>query len=301
MTLETLDLKDPELTGLKSGGTSDAQAPAPHGAAQPAPAAEDQKAPGESHTDPETTGDSEQAERTPEQIEAQRREKARAHERRRLERARTRAAEAAAEAKLLREALERERAARTQRAEGEPLREHFEDYESYLEARAEYRAEKKVAEALKAREEAQRAQERERQAAVVEERTAREWAGREKAFMETAQDYEAVVLPFVDEELQSLDIAARRAIVESDKGPQLLYHLAQNAEEAERIARLSPVRQVAELGKLEDRLSTPAKRTTSAPAPATPVASRGSAGKKLEDMSIEETRAFLRSAGARYV
>ena len=70
--------------------------------------------------------------------------------------------------------------------------------------------------------------------------------------------------------------------------------------EVERIAKLSPARQTAEIGKLELKLPVNAKRTTSAPAPARPIASRTSGSKDMENMSIEETRAYLKAHGARY-
>lgn len=48
------------------------------------------------------------------------------------------------------------------------------------------------------------------------------------------------------------------AIVESEQGPQIAYHLAKHPEEAARIYALSPTRQIAELGRLEATLTAPA-------------------------------------------
>jgi len=71
-----------------------------------------------------------------------------------------------------------------------------------------------------------------------------------------------------------------QAIVESEIGPDLAYHLAKNPAEARRIAALSPISQVREIGRLEARLSEPsapkAKTATDAP-PATPQV-RGAGG-----------------------
>jgi hypothetical protein len=60
-------------------------------------------------------------------------------------------------------------------------------------------------------------------------------------------------------------------------GPEILYHLGQNPAEAKRIAQLSPLSQAKEIGKLEDKLSSnpPAKKTSSAPAPISPVNGKG--------------------------
>ena len=64
----------------------------------------------------------------------------------------------------------------------------------------------------------------------------------------------------------------------SDVGPEVAYYLGTNVKETERIARLPPILQAKEIGKIEARLADnpPVKRTTSAPAPITPVTARGS-------------------------
>jgi hypothetical protein len=66
----------------------------------------------------------------------------------------------------------------------------------------------------------------------------------------------------------------------SDIGPDLIYHLGSNPKEAERIARMPPVLQAKEIGKLEAKLASnpPAKRTSTAPAPIAPVTARSSSG-----------------------
>jgi hypothetical protein len=64
----------------------------------------------------------------------------------------------------------------------------------------------------------------------------------------------------------------------SDIGPDVAYYLGSNVKEAERIARLSPFLQAKEIGKIEAKLSDnpPIKKSTSAPAPITPVTARTS-------------------------
>lgn len=51
----------------------------------------------------------------------------------------------------------------------------------------------------------------------------------------------------------------RDAILESEVGAHILHHLAKNPDEAERIGKLTVGRALKEIGKLEDRLSKPAK------------------------------------------
>lgn len=59
----------------------------------------------------------------------------------------------------------------------------------------------------------------------------------------------------------------------SDLGPDLAYWLGSNPRESERIARLSPLQQARELGKIEAKIANEpiVKKTSSAPAPITPV------------------------------
>lgn len=70
----------------------------------------------------------------------------------------------------------------------------------------------------------------------------------------------------------------------SDVGPDVAYYLGSNLKEAARISKLAPYQQAKELGKLEAKLadSPPVKKTSSAPAPISPVTARGSTGKVLD-------------------
>ena len=63
-----------------------------------------------------------------------------------------------------------------------------------------------------------------------------------------------------------------------DDFEQVAYNLGSNPKDAERISRLSPLAQAKEIGKIEAKLSInpPVKKTTSAPAPISPVTARSS-------------------------
>ena len=65
--------------------------------------------------------------------------------------------------------------------------------------------------------------------------------------------------------------SAAQFCVESPVGAKIAYHYAKNEEAFEKFLQLSPTRQIAELGKLEDKLSVKAapqiKKVSSAPAP----------------------------------
>ena len=67
-----------------------------------------------------------------------------------------------------------------------------------------------------------------------------------------------------------------QTIQASEIGPDVIYWLGSNPKEAERIARLSPLLQAREIGKIEARLASnpPAKKTSTAPAPIAPVTAR---------------------------
>jgi hypothetical protein len=65
--------------------------------------------------------------------------------------------------------------------------------------------------------------------------------------------------------------AMAQAILESEDRADVAYALFSDQAEAWRISKLSPLRQAAEIGKLEAKLSiTPPKKPSSAPAPITP-------------------------------
>jgi hypothetical protein len=65
----------------------------------------------------------------------------------------------------------------------------------------------------------------------------------------------------------------------SDVGPDLAYYLGKNREEAVRISEMTVAQQGAALARLEVKISNapPVKKTSSAPAPISPVNPRGSA------------------------
>jgi hypothetical protein len=79
------------------------------------------------------------------------------------------------------------------------------------------------------------------------------------------------------------DIPVSNAMAEiirsSDVGPDLAYYLGKNREEAVRISEMTVAQQGAALARLEVKISNapPVKKTSSAPAPISPVNPRGSA------------------------
>lgn len=83
-----------------------------------------------------------------------------------------------------------------------------------------------------------------------------------------------------------------QALIDSDTPAKLMAYMAANSEEVERISKLSPARQAAELGKLELKL-TSAPKTSKAPEPIKPIGNRGSVSTgDISKMSVDEYIAF---------
>ena len=154
----------------------------------------------------------------------------------------------------------------------EPQPSQFNDAFEYAKALAEYSTEKALAERDR-----QMAQQREQEA---QQKIIQSWA-------QKVQEAKAE-LPDFDDLVASSDVvvnnAVRDAILESDVGPKILYHLAENNDLAKKIASLSPNAALREIGKLEARFEVnPETKQTApvvrskAPAPIQPI--RGGQGK----------------------
>lgn len=154
----------------------------------------------------------------------------------------------------------------------EPQPSQFSDAFEYAKALAEFSTEKALAE-------------RDRQVAQ-----AREQEAQQKIIQSWAQKVQEAKaeLPDFDDLVASSDVvvnnAVRDAILESDVGPKILYHLAENNDLAKKIASLSPNAALREIGKLEAKFEvTPETKQTTpvvrskAPTPIQPI--RGGQGK----------------------
>ena len=153
----------------------------------------------------------------------------------------------------------------------EPQPSQFADAFEYAKALAEYSTERALAE-------------RDRQQAL-----AREQEAQQKIIQSWAQKVQEAKaeLPDFDDLVASSDVvvnnAVRDAILESDVGPRILYHLAENNDLAKKIAGLSANAALREIGKLEARFEAkPEVKQTApvvrskAPAPIQPI--RGGQG-----------------------
>jgi len=140
----------------------------------------------------------------------------------------------------------------------EPLKpDDFTNAQAYADALAERKAQELLA----------------RRTAVAEQATVLDaYQDREEEARSKYDDFEQVAynpkLPVTETMAQTIQ--------SSEIGPDVIYWLGSNPKEADRIARLSPLMQAREIGKIEARLASnpPAKKTSTAPAPIAPVTAR---------------------------
>lgn len=242
----------------------------------------------------ETTAEGEAVKVETDEQKAERRESRRSRARAREA---AKLAEAQTEARMLRERLDSQTAKPV--TEEEPKREAFDSLEDYHRALAKHEARLEARQTIETERKARQEQETKARTSETDRKIADAWSKGEEAFKKEAKDYDEVVAEFVESDLSDLDLSARRAILESDLGQRVLYHLAKNPDEAERIAKLSPTRQVIEIGKLEDKV-VPQKKQTSAPAPVSQVKGRSTVVGYSDNMSDADFRAWSKANGARW-
>lgn len=113
-----------------------------------------------------------------------------------------------------------------------------------------------------------------REAAKQQSQVLESYQEREEQARDKYDDFEQVAY---NPNLPITNVMAE-TIQHSEIGPELAYYLGSNPKDADRISRLSPYLQAKEIGKIEAKLADnpPVKRTTSAPAPISPVTARTS-------------------------
>lgn len=151
----------------------------------------------------------------------------------------------------------------------EPMPSQFTDAFEYAKALSEWSAENAVKQMKLQEAEVKAAEER---AKVVEA-----WNKRQANAKADLPDYEEMIAS------SSVMVSdqVRDAIIESDVGPKILYHLAENPEIAEALSKKSVTAALREIGRLEERFDVkePSKtvQKTRAPAPIQPLRASSSA------------------------
>lgn len=175
---------------------------------------------------------------------------------------------------------QQQRAAETQIVKAAPTAsaDQFESPEAYAEALAYQKAEELIARREAAKQQSQ----------VLESYHEREEEARSKY-----DDFEQVAY---NPKLPITNVMAE-TIQASDIGPEVAYFLGANPKEAERISRLSPLMQAKEIGKIEVKLADnpPVKKTTSAPAPISPVTARASVNPSYDTTDPRSTKSMSTS------
>lgn len=179
-----------------------------------------------------------------------------------------------------------------QNDDSEPTIDKFDNFDQYVAAKAEYIAKKQIESTLTARDKHQSA-ERE---ATERTKTVESWNKRVAAITAEMPDFEEVITSSDVPMTQPME----QAILESEIGPKLAYYLANNPEEAEKIAAMSPIGAIRTLGRIEERLATakPEVKPTNAPAPIKPLGSRATVAKDPGKMSDAEYEKWRKSGKA---
>lgn len=180
----------------------------------------------------------------------------------------------------------------------QPKPEDFTTVAEYTDALTDWKVDRKFAE--------REQQQIEAQARAQAEANDKAFKARLAATMKEIPDYQEVV--------DGTDAIARHHILnyllESEVGPKLQYHLAKHPDVLDRLNSLSPIKAIAELGKLEDKLDTKVEpkadtaklnglSVSQAPAPITPIDGKATpVHKDPATMSIQELRAYEREREA---
>lgn len=173
-----------------------------------------------------------------------------------------------------------------------PKSDDFDSHEAYVEALTEWKLE---------------AKEKEREAKNKEAQVKAEFQKKSESFQEKLSEFKEATEDF-DEAMEDVDdvdvnLHLQEMFISSDFGPQLMYELAKDRKELERINSLSPLAAAREIGKIEARIlknsdssKETEKKQTKAPPPIAPVGSKGSVrnAKSPEEMSYTEYAAWRR-------
>lgn len=234
------------------------------------------------------TGAAQTEEETTEKPETE--EQRRSKFQRRLDRQKAARIEAETRARIAEERLSRLEAQQTQpqpQSNGKPLISQFETADEYATAMEKW-AESKANETAKQREEREAQEKFQRQRS----QSLSEFQERVEDAREKYADYDTVA----GGNHPVTQIMAD-AITDIEEGPEVAYYLGKHPSEASRIAQLSPLRQVAEIGKLVAKIAAqPATvKPSAAPEPIRPVTAAGKSRvidttdpRSVKDMSTSE-------------
>jgi hypothetical protein len=180
--------------------------------------------------------------------------------------AEAKAAAAEVQARMEREARERiERERNELKAKYEPPKsdtlgpkpdpQQFQDVNEYSQALEEWTTEKVTLEREKAEFEAR--------VTAHRQQIAKSWAERQAATRIEIADYDAKIAAST----VSVSNAVQEAIIESEVGPKILYHLAEHPDFAEKLGKMTITSALREIGKLESKFEGGKQETQAAAKP----------------------------------
>jgi hypothetical protein len=177
-----------------------------------------------------------------------------------------------------RDQAQRQSEQQTLRAAPTASADQFESTEAYAEALALQKAEELIAK---------------REAAKQHSQVLESYHDLEEEARTKYDDFEQVAY---NPKLPVTNVMAE-AIQSSEIGPELAYYLGSNPKEADRISRMTPLGQAKEIGKIEAKLvsAPPVKKTTSAPAPISPVTARSSGSPAYDTTDPRSTKTMTDS------
>ena len=177
-----------------------------------------------------------------------------------------------------REQAQRQSEQQTLRAAPTASPDQFESTEAYADALAYQKAEELLAK---------------REAAKQQSQVLESYHDLEEEARTKYDDFEQVAY---NPKLPVTNVMAE-TIQSSEIGPELAYYLGSNPKEAERISRMTPLSQAKEIGKIEAKLvsAPPVKKTTSAPAPISPVTARSSGSPAFDTTDPRSTKTMTDS------
>lgn len=179
--------------------------------------------------------------------------------------------------------------------DGRPRPEDFETHLEFMEKLTDWK--------LDQREQAKKADDHKAKLKADQQALEKAHFAREKAFAEKTADY-AEVLKDVDH-FKGASPTLAEIIGTSEIGPELMYELAKNPEEYERINALPPIAAAREMGKIESRIASLSsdaqkpepKKQTKAPPPIAPVSSKGgSVAKSIHEIAASGSQAEYEAA-----
>lgn len=176
--------------------------------------------------------------------------------------------------------------------DAEPKRDSFDSYEAYLEAKAEWKAERKVESAL-ARDRQER-QQREQQQGVAQQtqHVAAEFERRQSEFAKQHADYREVVLENDDVQIPDSALALIPMLPE---GHVAAYAIGKNPDLAQSLWGKPPYVQAAILGQIAAAFKS-SPQVSNAPPPSKPVAPRAVPSADISD--TDSTEEWMRKRNA---